>query len=196
MSPTLSFEEILQSPTATYEEGLRFFRGEGLMNQTLKQLVADLEAAEIDYCIIGAVALNQHGYRRFTEDIDVLLSAQGLEQFRRDLVGRGYQEITRTKFCSTKESVPIKIVVSDTLADEQSIEIDGVRTLPLARLIELKLASGMIGEGRLKDLADVQELIRLKNLAAEFADQLAPYVREKFVELQRDLIGSFEHHEE
>ena len=67
--------------------------------------------------------------------------------------------------------------------------IDGIRTIPLPRLIELKLASGMTGRGRLKDLADVQELIRIKELPATFAEQLDMSVREKFHELYADLHG-------
>ncbi len=91
MSATLDFQQILQSPTATYEEGLRFFRGEGLVNQTLKQLAADLDARGIAYAVIGAVALNQHGFQRFTSDIDILLTKEGLARFNAELVGRGYQ---------------------------------------------------------------------------------------------------------
>ena len=71
--PVRDFAKILQSPTATYAEGLRFFRGEGLVNETLRQLVKDLEARGIGYSVMGAVALNQHGYARFTSDIDVLM---------------------------------------------------------------------------------------------------------------------------
>ena len=37
--------------------------------------------------------------------------------------------------------------------------------------------------GRLKDLADVLELIKVLNLPASFADQLNPFVRDKFAEL-------------
>ena len=36
----------------------------------------------------------------------------------------------------------------------------------------------------MKDLADVQELIKLKNLTAEYAEKLNGFVREKFLELQ------------
>jgi hypothetical protein len=57
--------------------------------------------------------------------------------------------------------------------------------LPLEKLIELKLASGMTAPHRLKDLADVLELIRARALAETFAEQLDPYVREKFSELWR-----------
>jgi hypothetical protein len=61
--------------------------------------------------------------------------------------------------------------------------IDGVKFPTLEKLIELKLASGMTAPDRLKDLADVQELIKIRNLSNEFADKLNPYVREEFLKL-------------
>ena len=64
-----------------------------------------------------------------------------------------------------------------------SIEIDGVQFVTLEKLIELKLASGMTAPHRLKDLADVQKLIKIRGLQPEFSEQLDPYVRDKFVEL-------------
>jgi len=69
------------------------------------------------------------------------------------------------------------------------VVIDGIRTMPLPRLVELKLASGMTGRGRLKDLADVQELIRILKLPADFAEGLDPSARGKFAELYADLHG-------
>jgi hypothetical protein len=50
-------------------------------------------------------------------------------------------------------------------------------------LVELKLASGMTAAHRLRDLADVIELIRVAHLPAEFDDQLNPFVRAKYAEL-------------
>ncbi len=40
------------------------------------------------------------------------------------------------------------------------------------------------GVTRLKDLADVVELIRILPLPCDFADRLAPYTRGKFAELR------------
>jgi len=84
------FQQVIASPTAAYQEGLRFFMGEGILNETLRRATKDLENYAIDYSVIGAVALNQHGYQRFTEDIDLLLTKEGLEKFRDELIGKGY----------------------------------------------------------------------------------------------------------
>ena len=64
-----------------------------------------------------------------------------------------------------------------------SVEIDGVRVVTLGKLVELKLASGMTAPDRLKDLADVQELIKARGLSSDFAEELNPYVREQFLKL-------------
>ena len=195
------FQQILSSPTESYQEGLRFFMGKGLLNNALRRVASDLDEHGIDYIVIGAIALNQHGYRRFTEDIDLLLTKQGLEKFRGALVGPGYRpafEGSTKKFRTTQENVPIEIITSgDYLGDglpkpvqfpdprESFVVIDGVKTISLERLIELKLASGMTAPDRLKDLADVQELIKAKTLDSSFAVSLHSSVREKFLELQK-----------
>ena len=199
MPVTLDFAQILADPTETYQEGLRFFRGEGLMNQTLKQLARDLDARGIDYAVIGAVALNQHGYQRFTSDINILLSPAGLERFRAELVGRGYRpafEGAHKKFRATGENVPIEIITAGEYPGDGkpkaivfpdpalvSVEIGGVKTVNLEKLVELKLASGLSGMDRLRDLADVQDLIRILGLSAEFAERIDDSVRAAYRDL-------------
>ena len=59
----------------------------------------------------------------------------------------------------------------------------GIKVINLQCLIELKLASGMTGKSRLQDIADVQRLILVHHLTADFAKHLHPYVREKYLEL-------------
>lgn len=195
------FQQVLSSPLLAYEEGLNFFEGKGMLNETLRQLAEDLEKHGIEYNVIGAIALNQHGYQRFTVDIDLLLSKEGLEKFHEELVGRGYRpafEGARKKFRSTDRNVPIEIItageypgdgkpkpISFPDPKESRVIINGINTVTLEMLINLKLASGMTDPGRLKDLADVQELIKIKGLEADFAERLHPFVREKFLELYR-----------
>lgn len=195
------FQQIIESPSRAYQEGLRFFMGEGILNETLRRITKDLENHGIEYSLIGAVALNQHGYRRFTEDIDLLLTREGLEKFQKELVGLGYRpafEGATKKFRTTEENVTVEIITSGEFPgdgkpkpvifpdpNDVSVEIDGIKTLTLEKLIELKLASGMTAPHRLKDLADVQELVKIKRLSADFAKKLNPFVREKFLELQK-----------
>lgn len=69
--------------------------------------------------------------------------------------------------------------------DPAVVAIRGARGafLPLPRLIELKLASGMSAPHRLKDLADVLELVRAAGLPRSIETDLDPSVRDKYVEL-------------
>ena len=201
MEQRADFQQILSSPTEAYEEGLRFFMGKSLLNNALRTVASDLETHGIDYIVIGAIALNQHGYRRFTEDIDLLLTKEGLEKFRDELIGLGYRpafEGSTKTFRTTAENVPIEIITAGEFPgdglpkpikfpdpSESFVVIDGVKTLTLEKLIELKLASGMTAPDRLKDLADVQELIKTKSLDSSFATSLDKSVQDKFVELQK-----------
>ncbi len=195
----IDFQTLLTSPGAAYAEGLNFFSGTGMLNDALSRLVRDLDRNEIEYAVIGAIALNQHGYRRFTEDIDLLMTREGLELFREKLVGLGYRpafEGAKKEFRTTEENIPVEIITSGEFPGDglpksvvfpepmaASELIDNVRTVSLPNLIELKLASGISAPDKLKDLADVQELIRLRTLGHELADKLDPYVRDKYAEL-------------
>jgi hypothetical protein len=190
----------MSSPSAAFSEGLKFFAGKGMVNNALTNIVRKLDELGIDYALIGAVALNQHGYRRFTEDIDLLLTREGLERFHNELVGLGYRpafEGSRRQFRSTTDNVRVEIVtageypgdgqpkpVKFPAPSDVASNIEGIKTIRLDKLIELKLASGLSAPHRLKDLADVQELIKVKKLGSDFAEQLDPSVREKYLELQ------------
>jgi hypothetical protein len=178
-----------------YAEGLRYFMGEGTLNKTLARLSSDLDERGIDYIVIGAVALLAHGYPRFTEDIDLVMTAEGLRKFHEELIGLGY--VPAFPGAMTADGVSIEVMttgeypgdgkpkpVSMPTPAEASTEIDGVRFVTLEKLIELKLASGITAPDRLKDLADVQELIKIRKLDADFAVKLDPYVRTKYLELE------------
>ena len=62
-------------------------------------------------------------------------------------------------------------------------ERGGMRVIPMEKLIELKVASGMSSPHRLRDLADVQDLIATLKLPIEFAETLDASVRETFRQL-------------
>jgi len=188
-----------RSVPEVYAEGLRYFMGEGTINKTLARLANDLEQRGIDYMVIGAIALLAHGYPRFTEDIDLVMTSEGLQKFHDELVGLGYTPAFSgaKRLRSTTDGVPIEVMttgefpgdgkpkpVSMPRPVEASIEIDGIKFVTLEKLIELKLASGISAPDRLKDLADVQELIKIKRLGADFALRLDPYVRAKYLELE------------
>jgi hypothetical protein len=187
-----------------YAEAQRYLNGVGSLNYALEQLVADLKNHDIDYVVIGAVALFAHGYRRFTNNIDIVLTDEGLKRFVTPIGGRSPQtlcnydaDITSNKRVrSFPHGISIKVMTSGEYPGDgrpkpvsmpeptaAALEIDGIKFVTLEKLVELKLASGITAPDRLKDLADVQELIKVRALPPEFTERLDPYVRDKFLEL-------------
>ena len=176
----------------------RFFMGEARVQQALDKLVRLLDAQGIPYAIVGAMALNEFGYQRVTVDVDVLLTPEGLAAFKSVHLGHGYVEKSPGSrgLRDPEHGVDIDVVLTGmypgdgrpkpvAFPDPATAAARGARLalLPLSMLIELKLASGMTAPHRLKDLADVLELIRVLKLPAERAADLDPYVREKYLEL-------------
>jgi hypothetical protein len=103
------------SVTEMYAEGLRYFMGVGNLSNSLVQLSKDLDAHGIDYVVIGAVAMLAHGYPRFTEDIDVVMTRDGLERFHRELIGLGYSPAfpgSKKQLRATRDGVSIDVVTS------------------------------------------------------------------------------------
>jgi hypothetical protein len=185
---------------AGVENARRFFMGEADVQRALEQLAGILDEKGIPYAVIDAMALNEWGYRRVTVDVDVLLAPEGLRQLKAAVLGRGYLE----KFPGsrglrdTQAGVDVDVVLAGeypgdgkpkpvVFPDPAEAAVRGRRValLPLNKLIELKLASGMSAPHRLKDLADVLELIRALSLPRETADALDASVRAKYEELWR-----------
>lgn len=177
-----------------------FFMKTGRVHQAALALAQRLQAENIPYAIAGAMALGAHGYERVTTDVDVLLTRDGLAMLKRAHLGRGYVE----KFAGSKglrdveNGVSIDVLIAGEFPGDglpkpvafpnpavAAVEGERFRILPLTTLIELKLASGMTAPHRLKDLADVLELVRASHLPADLAATLDPYVREKYLELWR-----------
>ena len=58
---------------------------------TLKRITRKLGELGIDYVVVGGMAMFQHGYRRFTEDVDLLVTREGLKEIHQKLEGLGYR---------------------------------------------------------------------------------------------------------
>lgn len=197
----ITYEQRLDADRRwAFLEGSMHFEGGSAVHKTLTKLAAKLDEIGVPYAIAGGMALFFHGYRRFTEDVDVVVTADGLRRIHEELEGRGYiPPFSRSKnLRDTEHGVRIEFLVAgqypgDGLpkpvsfpdpASKQDV-IDGIRVLPLATLVEMKLASGMTNVGRIQDLADVQNVIRTMSLDERLAEQLNPFVRAKYLELWR-----------
>jgi hypothetical protein len=193
------YEELLDRHLQwALQEGSMHFEERSAVHLALRKVTQRLAELKIPYAIAGGMALFFHGLRRFTEDVDILVTSEGLERIHRDLEGLGYVPLfsgsrnlrdaesgVRIAFLVTGEfpgdGKPSPVAFPEP--DQVSAERDGIRLLGLASLVELKLASGMTSPSRLRDLADMQDLIRILQLPADFARQSQPYVRERYAEL-------------
>ena len=175
-----------------------FFQNESEVQKSLRRITSRLNDLGIDYALVGGMALYLHGLRRFTEDVDILVTPDGLKKVHEALEGTGYRPpfAGSKNLRDTENGVRVEFLVAGEFPGDgrakpvafpdpkhAAMTRDGMNLLNLPVLIELKLASGMTGAGRLKDLADVQELIKLLRLPSEYREQLNPYVREKYDEL-------------
>lgn len=175
----------------------RFFMGESEVQKALVKVCAALDADGIPYALAGAMALNAYGYRRVTTDVDLLLTRDGIEAFKRRHVGRGWVErFPGSKgLRDTEFNVKIDVIITgDYPGDgrpkpvafpDPSVarRVDGIAVLPIERLVELKLASGLSNPDRMKDLADVQELIRHAGLDASLAEVIDASVRAEYTRI-------------
>ncbi len=145
------------------------------------------------------MALNLWGYTRETVDVDVLLTREGLEQFRNRLVGRGYvlafPGASKT-FRNSETQVKVEVITTGEYPGDGKPKAvvfpdpatarhdrDGYWIVTLEKLLELKLASGLSAPHRMKDLVDVQEIIGILELPLELAGQLDESVRAEYQRL-------------
>lgn len=193
MSTTQTIGSSIEALTQADE----FFMGIGPVHQTLRNVARRLSDAHIDYAVIGGMALALHGFVRPTQDVDLLLSPEGLEKFRAELVGLGYVPAfqgARKHFRDTETGVKVEIITSGEYPGDgkpkpvvfpdpasKSETIGEHRVIKLSTLIELKLASGLSAEHRqLRDLADVQQLIETLDLPENLAEEIDASVRHEY----------------
>jgi hypothetical protein len=186
---------IAQEPfsfTRRLKEISMFFQGKDEVHKSLRRLVRRLEKAEIPYAVVGGMAVNAHRYHRTTGDVDILLTRQGLEEFRNRYVEKDYAMVAgrKRRFADRKNAVTIDILVTGhfpgsgkpgpiAYPDPEDVgqTIGTIRVVDLVTLVQLKLAAR-----RHRDFGDVVELIRFNNLDESFAERLHPSVRRDYIE--------------
>ncbi len=158
----------------------------------MRRLVRRLQKAGIPYAIMGGMAVNAHGAERTTNDVDVLLTPEGLGLFRQQFVGTAYDQVAGRprRFADRKNGVTVDVLVTGRYPGrgtpgpiafpdptEASEEIKKIRVLTLPQLIQLKLAAG-----RHYDFGDVVYLIRVHQLDESFLEKLHPSLHRDYIE--------------
>jgi len=191
----IKYEDMLNRDTKwALEEGGMYFERRSAVHDTLARLTKTLDDLQIDYAVAGTMAMFLHGFRRFTEDVRIIVTRESLAKIHDALEGRGYVK----SFAASKNlrdahnGVKIDFIISGQFpgdgkpgpvpfpvpSDASEVQ-DGVRVVTLSKLVELKLASGQAPH-RLKDLGDVQELILHFKLPLDYAEQLDPSLRDAY----------------
>jgi hypothetical protein len=193
------YEQRLSSSISyVLDEGGKLFMGQSEVHQTLRRITDKLNDLQIPYAVAGGMALIAHGFRRFTEDIDILVTQESLDRIHENLDGLGWVRPFSTSknlrdatngvrveflvsggFPGDGKPKPVSFPAPDAVAEVH----EGISYLNLPTFVTLKLASGMTNPQRGKDLTDVAELIHTLPLDQSFAEQLNPFVQSKFVEL-------------
>jgi hypothetical protein len=192
MSTAQPFDYTTFDPWQRLKEIGMFFEMRDPVHQTLKRLAQRLEKAGIPYAVMGAMAVNLHGARRTTDDVDILLTPEGLEAFRKKLAAKYYDGVEGRprRFVERRSKVQIDFLVPGAYPGrgkpgpfafpdpaKASEEIKAVKVVTLPQLVQLKLAAR-----RYYDFGDVVFLIRVHNLDESFLEKIHPSVHPDFIE--------------
>ena len=71
---------LAENPRWCLEEGGKFFEATSSVHKTLRSIAERLTELNIPYAICGGMALNAHGFRRFTEDVNILVTKESLKK--------------------------------------------------------------------------------------------------------------------
>lgn len=138
-----------------------------------KELLALFNAHRVEYLLIGGYAVAVHGYPRATQDMDLWISATpenagkvvaAVREFGFPLQGLRSEDFTEPGKIVWMGNPPLRVdilneiggvIFSDCVRRRMLVDIDGV-PIPVISLADLKLNKRAVG--RLKDLADLEEL--------------------------------------
>jgi hypothetical protein len=169
-----------------------FFQGKDQVHKTMRRVVKRLEKAGVSYAVVGGMAVNAHGHHRTTGDVDILLTAEGFDEFRRRFVPKNYDTVPKRsrRFVDRTNRIALDVLVAGLFPgsgkpgpiaypdpDRVSETIENIRVIDLVTLIQLKLAAR-----RHQDFADVVNLISVHHLDESFLENLHPTLHRDFIE--------------
>lgn len=164
-------------------EAMSLTEGRGAILDAARELSQALRSAGVEAPVVGGIAVVLHGHWRSTRDIDLLALSEP-RAVAEVVVSLGFvHDPERPEFL--RDGLPVHLVTLDRTGARPRgiVEIEGIATLDLADLIEMKLRSGLANPLRAQDLADVIGLIRRHRLGGEFARHLNRSLRPAFRKL-------------
>ncbi len=169
------------------DEALLILDKRGAILDIARDLSRVMREEHFEGAVIGGVAVVLHGYVRTTVDVDLWMAGP-LGGVADALAEHGYGfDAQRREFI--KSGVPVHLVTSEQIKrpPRSRVDVEGITTIDLASLIDMKLRSGLSDPLRAQDLADVIGLIRCNRLSPAFASQLEAAVRPEFRKLARSI---------
>lgn len=132
--------------------------------EALRELVAALDRAKVEYALVGGLAASARGEARFTRDIDVAVATPTDEHAERlvwELQGRGYSVLATVEQDATHRLATVRLsdsaaTVCDLVFATCGIEAEVVET---AEQLE-------VFPGTTVDTASVEALLAMKVLSA------------------------------
>jgi hypothetical protein len=194
-------DKFSRNPEWGMNEGGKFFEERSHVQDALRKITKRLSELGIDHAVVGGMALFRHGYRRFTEDVNLLVTREGLKEIHRQLDGMGYVPPFQgsKNLRETEHGVKIEFLITGEFPghgkpkpvafptpESVAVEIDGIRYISLPALIELKIASGMTNSQRAKDIGGVVELIKNLGLPLNLSETMHPFVQARYKQLWAD----------
>jgi hypothetical protein len=154
----------------------------GPVDEALERVDRRLRDAGITFAIAGGFAVIEHGYERFTKDVDLLVLASDLPRAMRVLRANGFSG-NRTpigaRMREDRTGVQVDLLGTAFEGDERAIARAGrgrrrLGVIPVEHLVLMKLEAG-----RIQDDADIVEVLK----AGASSAKVARYLRATWPEL-------------
>jgi len=154
----------------------RSISGSTPLEGTLRKAVKVLAFYNIPHLVCGGFAVQEHGYARFTGDVDLIVP--NVAEAREKLLISGFKENPGSSMTvtdrRTKAEIDLlpgggKVGPGPLNLPRPTVVSEEPQILTLEKLLETKLSSYMgTPTGRARDLGDVVELIKINSLPREF----------------------------
>jgi len=133
------------------------------------KIAKQLQAREVEYAVIGGVAVAIHARPRFTKDIDILVKESGLEAMTDILEGEGYRKAAPSwTFKDTK--LTLHRFIKTESEDEMLIDVLVAGSAEHEAMVDQADTAESESLGRMR-VARCEDLIRLKRARNSKMDQ-------------------------
>ena len=146
-------------------------------SEALAQLNTLCHKLSIPVTVIGGMAVAAHGYRRFTEDVDILIKRDDAQSLANTLLRAGWSDIGQNKLKNTRTNIVLQLCgegvrAGRTVFPAPDHSEPGVTVASLPLLLILKVKAN-----RHKDRTDVVELIKRNQLSEQYIiDNVTPHL--------------------